>query len=90
VADESAPIYHVAARTPPLLLLYADNDLPARAEANRYFAAALRHAGNTRVTVRRMADRTHGTLAYKIPEFGDPVTAQILGFIEGAEKEHAP
>ena len=31
-ADEAAPVFHVRKDTPPMLVLYADNDMAARAE----------------------------------------------------------
>ena len=82
-ADEAAPVYFAANKAaPPLLVLYADHDMAARAEENAYLVAALAGAGNKRVTGRQIADRTHGTIASKITEENDPARLAILEFIK--------
>jgi acetyl esterase/lipase len=45
-ADEAAPVYFIRAESSPFLVLYADHDLPARAEENALFVAFMRGAGN--------------------------------------------
>lgn len=85
-ADEAAPIFHVRAETPPMLLIMGDHDWPARAEENQYFVAAMKVAGNQRVTYRQFADRTHGTIASKLVEPGDPAGEAVRGFLEECRK----
>ncbi len=87
VADEAAPVHYCRKDTPPMLLLYADNDLAARAEENAYFLAIMRWAENDRVTARRIDDRDHGSIASHIADDGDPARMAILAFI--AEKINA-
>lgn len=82
LADEAAPIHYARKETPPLLVLYADRDMPARAEENAYLVAALKAVGNQGVTQKQMADRDHGSIAGKIREPGDPAAEAILSFIE--------
>ena len=80
-ADEAAPVHFSRKDTPPFLVLYADHDMAARAEENAYFVALMQGAGNKRVTGQTIADRTHGSIAGKISEEGDPAREAILGFI---------
>ena len=41
---------------PPMLVLYADDDMPRRAEENACFVAAQKMAGNNRVIGGQIAD----------------------------------
>jgi len=81
MADEAAPVHFARKDTPPFLVLYADHDMAARAEENAYFVALMQGAGNKRVTGRMIQDRTHGSIAGKLIEEGDPARAAILEFI---------
>ena len=85
IADEAAPIHHVRKDAPPMLVLFAEKDLPARAEENQYLVAALKAAGNERVVQRMIPDRDHGSIAGNIPQPGDPAAAAILAFISSLE-----
>jgi acetyl esterase/lipase len=80
-ADEAAPINHLPKDTPPLLVLYADKDMPARREENMYFVAALRAAGNKRVQDLQVSDRTHGSIAGNMVHADDPAAVAIIHFI---------
>lgn len=86
-ADQAAPVYFIRKETPPLLVLYADHDMAARAEENAYLVAALSGAGNKRVTGKLIADRTHGTIASKIAEENDPARQAILEFMNKNKTE---
>lgn len=81
VADEAAPLHLIRAETPPFLVLYADNDMAARAEENALLVAVLKAAGNKRVTGQMIAGRTHGSIAGEIEKDGDPARTAILDFI---------
>ncbi len=81
IADEAAPIFHCRKNTPPMLVLAADHDMAARSEENEFFVAALKGAGNQRVTFRQIADRTHGSIAHDIVKPDDVVRQAILDFI---------
>jgi len=81
-ADTAAPVYFVRKNTPPMLVLYADHDMAARAEENAFLVALLRGAGNQRVTGQLIADRTHGSIAGKLAEDKDPARQAILEFIK--------
>ena len=83
-ADAAAPVYFIRKDTPPFLVLYADHDMVGRAEENAYFVAMMKGAGNQRINGKLIADRTHGSIAGKITEDGDPARTAILDFITGA------
>lgn len=80
-ADKAAPVHFARKDTPPFLVLYADNDMAARAEENAYFVALMKGAGNKLVTGQLITDRTHGSIAHKIAEPGDPARQAILDFV---------
>ena len=80
-ADAAAPVFYCRKATPPMLVLYADHDMPAREEENQYFVAVMHWAGNDRVTGKLITDRNHGTIASRIAEEGDPARMAMLGFI---------
>jgi hypothetical protein len=79
-ADEAAAVHFARKDTQPFLVLYADHDMAARAEENAYFVALMKGAGNEKVTGQMIADRTHGSIAAKIAEQGDPAREAILKF----------
>jgi len=81
IADEAAPINHLHKDTPPLLILFADHDMPTRREENLYFIAALRAAGNTQERHLQIDGRTHGSIARNIVNPGDPAAEAIIRFI---------
>lgn len=81
-ADEAAPVYFARKDTSPMLVLWADKDLPSRAEENAYLVALLKAAGNQRVTGKAISDRTHGSIAGKIVDEDDPARLAILEFMK--------
>ncbi len=84
-ADEAAPVHFARKETPPFLVIYAGHDMPAREEENAYFVALMKAAGNKRVSGLLVAERTHGSIAGKIVEEGDPVREAILKFAQDPE-----
>ncbi len=80
-ADEAAPVRWSRKETPPMLVIWADKDMAARAEENAYLVAILKGAGNARVTGMCVADRDHGSVADRIADADDPARRAILGFI---------
>lgn len=84
-ADEAAPVYFARKDTPPMLVLYADRDMAARAEENAYLVALLQGAGNMGVVGKMIASRTHGTVAGKIANDNDPARLAMLEFIKNRE-----
>lgn len=80
-ADESAPAFHVRKSLPPILTLYAQNDMLSRAEENMFFVATLKAAGHTENYSLRVADRDHGSIGHDIRNRDDPARLAILNFI---------
>ena len=81
IADEAAPVHYVRMDAPPMLVLYAEHDMPARAEENQYLVATLKAAGHKHVAQQMIAGRDHGSIAGNIPQPGDPAAEAILSFI---------
>lgn len=86
VADEAAPVYHIRKDTPPLLVIYADKDMTARAAENEFFIETMKGAGNKGVTGMQVANRTHGSIASEIAKDGDPAREAILRFMKVSAK----
>lgn len=84
-ADQAAPVYHAKKDTPPMLVLYADRDMPAREAENEYLVEILKATGNKRVQGLLIRDRDHGSVAHRIAEDGDPAREAILGFVRGGD-----
>jgi acetyl esterase/lipase len=80
-ADEAAPVYYGRKDTPPMLVLYAEHDMVARAAENEYFIAIMNGAGNKGVTGQLIRDRDHGSIASRIADENDPARQAILEFI---------
>lgn len=84
-ADEAAPVFYADVKSlPPMLVLCADKDMPARAEESAYLVALMKGAGNKRVTLQVIADRNHGSVGNNIANEGDPARKAIVEFM--AEK----
>jgi acetyl esterase/lipase len=79
-AKKASPISQVQGGHPPFLLVYADRDFPRFGEMAEDFAKALREA-RCEVTCLKAKDRTHGSVALKIAQEGDPVCAAVLEFV---------
>lgn len=82
IIDEAAPAYHVRADAPPFLNIVGSQDLPARAEENHYFVAAMKAAGHEDVTYLEVEGRNHGTVASRMGEADDAVAQAIMAFIQ--------
>ncbi|MGJ8723315.1 MAG: alpha/beta hydrolase [Roseibacillus sp.] len=90
-ADDAAPVrYANEEGIPPTLILWADNDAPARAEENAYLAAVLKGAKNTQVTTDEVPDCGHSSIAHNMARPNDPGAQSILRFIAKitTESEH--
>jgi acetyl esterase/lipase len=79
-ARKASPIRQVRGRPPPFLLVYGDHDFPRFGAMAEDFAKALKDA-RCDVTCMRIQDRTHGSVAARITDEGDPVRQAILGFV---------
>jgi acetyl esterase/lipase len=82
IADEAAPVHYLRKDAPPMLVLFAEHDMPARVEENQYLVAALKAKGDPRVLEQMIAGRDHGSIAGNIPKAGDPAAKAIIDFID--------
>lgn len=82
IIDAAAPAYHVSASAPPFLAIAGSEDLPARAEENAYFIAAMQAVGHADAAYLEFAGRNHGSIVARIPTADDPVAAAIEEFVE--------
>lgn len=80
-ADEAAPVHFARKDAPKFLVIYADRDMPARAEENMYFVALMKGAGHKGTTGLMITGRNHGSVAQKMAEKADPGRAAILKFM---------
>ena len=64
--DEAAPIYYITDEKPdrPMLVIYAENDLPARPEQNRLMLAAMKHFGHDMTKVETVYMEGYGHCGY--------------------------
>ena len=81
VADEGAPCFYVKKALPPILTIYAQNDMIGRAEENQFMVAMLKSAGHTENYSLRANDRDHGSVGHSIRNADDPARLAILSFI---------
>jgi acetyl esterase/lipase len=85
-AGEAAPIYYCRSNTPPVLVLYADQDMAGRQAENEYLVEMMKGAGNPFVQGLLMRDRDHGSIAGKIKNQDDPARRAILEFMHRGGK----
>ena len=72
IIDDAAPAYYATTHAPPFLCIVGDQDLPARAEENRYFVAAMKAAGHERISYAEFAGRVR---VMKLNVDDNPATA---------------
>jgi acetyl esterase/lipase len=86
VIDEAAPVFYARRNVPPFLNICGGNDLPARAEENRYFVAALKAAGDRQVEYLEFEGRDHLSILGQLTESDDEVAQAMLAFIFGTQE----
>ena len=79
--DEAAPAFYIRKTLPPILTIYAQNDMLSRAEENQFFVTTLKAAGHAENYSLRVDDRDHGTVGHNIRHLEDPARLAILNFI---------
>lgn len=87
IIDAAAPAYHVTKDRPPFLCIVGSEDLPARAEENRYFVAAMQAAGHKNITYLEVEGRNHATIAQEMHLQDDDVAEQVKAFIKRVKLE---
>ncbi len=80
--DAAAPLHFADTTLPPLLLLCAENDVPARIEENQLLVALLRRRPENRITFRIIPDRDHMSILEKARNEEDPVLTALRSFME--------
>ena len=80
-SDEAAPAFHIRKTLPPILTIYAQNDMLSRAEENQFFVTTLKAAGHAESYSLRVDDRDHGSVGHNIRNADDPARIAILNFI---------
>lgn len=90
IVDEGAPLFHAKKRQIPFQLLFAGHDMALRIEENRLLAAALRHAGASRVEAELFSDRDHSTIITRMAEPDDAVAKAIFAFMKPASAMSKP
>ena len=80
-SDEAAPAFHIRKSLPPILTIYAQNDMLSRAEENMFFVTTLKAAGHTENYSLRVDDRDHGTVGHNLRNDDNPARLAILNFI---------
>jgi acetyl esterase/lipase len=80
-ADEAAPAFFVRKALPPVLALYAENDMPGRAEENLYLLAMLKGAGHAETTSLRVLGKDHGSVGHDLRFADEPGHQAVLQFI---------
>jgi acetyl esterase/lipase len=78
---EASPPRHLAPALPPLLLMYADGDEPARRRQNIDMAQAARRAQNERVELVEIAGRDHASVWNRLDAPRDEVAERIVAFV---------
>jgi acetyl esterase/lipase len=79
--DEAAPAFYIKKSLPPILTIYAQNDMLSRAEENMFFISTLKAAGHSENYSLRVDDRDHGSVGHNIRNLDDPARLAILNFI---------
>lgn len=88
IADTAAPIYHVQnTDIPPMFLVLAEKEWPARIEENQYFAAAMKVAKHPHTYWQIFKNRDHGSIGHALSQSDDPAAAAILRFIQNPQTQ---
>jgi acetyl esterase/lipase len=81
VWKDASPATFIAARVPPMLLLYADGDDEWRRQQQADFAKALKDGGNRDVEVQMIKGRTHNTVWSEMAKGDEDTSRAILQFV---------
>ncbi|MCU1382065.1 MAG: hypothetical protein JWL71_762 [Acidobacteria bacterium] len=83
---DASPAHHLHAALPPMQILYADGDEPWRQQQNEEFARDVRAAGNERVGIVRIANRTHMSILRHLQDEEDPASNNIIAFVNATSR----
>jgi acetyl esterase/lipase len=86
VWKDASPAHHLRAGLPPMQILYADGDEPWRRQQNEEFEREMRTAGNTRIGIVRIANRTHMSILGHLKDDDDPASDNIIAFVNATSR----
>ena len=81
VLTEASPALDVTRKSPPFLVLYAQNDLPSLDVQARRFTTALKQAG-VPVRTAMIPDRDHISIITGLAREGDPARKMVMDFVK--------
>ncbi len=81
ILQKGSPITFAGKNAPPLLLLYADDDLPGRDKMSHNFIDALEKAGHRSNEIHKIPNRTHRSLGSRFADEDDPAARYIWEFL---------
>ncbi len=81
IIRKASPVTYAGKHAPPLLLLYADDDLPGRQETSLNLIEKLEKCGHKDYKVYKIPDRTHRSLGTRFGDTDDPAAKLILDFL---------
>ena len=81
LVDVASPLHFLRKDTPPMLVLAAEKDLPARVEENRLLVAIEQEMGNNAVSYFYATDRDHGSISKNMKNVDDPAAQAVVEFI---------
>lgn len=79
--DTYAPLWHVRADAPPMLLITGDQDIPGRDAENRLMLATMQAIGHTQTSHHTIPGRDHSTIAGGLADPADPASRLIHRFL---------
>ena len=77
---DASPARHLQPGAPPMLILYADGDEDWRRQQNVEVAQAMKAAGQTKVEIAMIHDRTHMSIWERMGGDGDEAADRIVRF----------
>jgi len=80
VCKTASPIAHIGSAHPPMLLVYADNDIPMLGSGAEFFAKGLKNS-KQEATAKEFKDRTHITIMSGMKSADDPVFLAAKEFV---------
>jgi acetyl esterase/lipase len=86
-ARQASPISHLHAGLPPILVVYAQDDLPTLGLQAMAFDAALK-ANKCDTTLMKVDSRNHATVMWKCSKADDPVMCATISMIRKTTNSH--
>jgi hypothetical protein len=81
ILDEAAPLTHVAAEVPAMILIVAQRDLPGRVALNERLYSELQGIKHPATSFYKVAGRSHSSLISQLPSPSDRTMKLLLSFL---------